>query len=392
MEPAIFSLFANEDEKDTPMAVPVLDLKAQYQRMRQAIDSAVRGVLESGQFVLGPNVRSLEEELAAFLGVSRTITLASGTDALHLAIRALGIGEGDLVLTSPFTFVATATAISYSGAQPVFADIHPGTFALHPDQVAAYLAGRGVGPRPGGRVKALLPVHLYGLPADMDALLSIAREKRLRVVEDAAQAIGAEYHGRRVGGLGDVGCFSFYPTKNLGAFGDGGLAATQDPALGERVLWLRAYGGRDRYVHEELGFNSRLDEIQAAVLRVKLRLLAEWNERRRAIASRYRAGLAALGVGLPEEPPDCLHVYHQFTIRVPDRDGVQKRMADLGVRTTVYYPIPLHLQPMYRDLGYRAGDFPEAERATREVLSLPIYPELTDAQVDEVVEACKRSL
>lgn len=374
------------------MAVPVLDLKAQYQRLRQAIDSAVRGVLESGQFVLGPNIRSLEEELAAFLGVSRTITLASGTDALHLAIRALGIGEGDLVLTSPFTFVATATAISYSGAQPVFADIHPGTFALHPDQVAAYLAGRGVGPRPRGRVKALLPVHLYGLPADMDALLSIAREQRLRVVEDAAQAIGAEYHGRRVGGLGDVGCFSFYPTKNLGAFGDGGLAATHDPALGERILRLRAYGGRDRYVHEELGFNSRLDEIQAAVLRVKLRLLAEWNERRRAIASRYRAGLAALGVGLPEEPPDCLHVYHQFTIRVPDRDGVQKRMADLGVRTTVYYPIPLHLQPMYRELGYRAGDFPEAERAAREVLSLPIYPELTDAQVDEVVEACKRSL
>ncbi len=374
------------------MAVPVLDLKAQYQRIRQAIDDALQSVLESGQFVLGPNVRALEQDLATFLGVARAITLASGTDALHLAIRALGIGAGDFVLTSPFTFVATATAISYTGARPVFADIHPGTFALHPDRAADYLAGMGPGPKPEGRVKALLPVHLYGLSADMDPLLRIAREHRLRVVEDAAQAIGAEYRGRRVGGLGDVGCFSFYPTKNLGAFGDGGLATTQDPALGERILRLRVYGGRDRYVHEELGFNSRLDEIQAAILRVKLRFLAEWNARRRATAVRYREGLAALPIGLPTESPDYVHVYHQFTIRVPDRDTVQRRLAGLGVRTTIYYPVPLHLQPMYRDLGYRVGDFPEAERAAREVLCLPIYPELTDAQVDEVVDACKRSL
>jgi dTDP-4-amino-4,6-dideoxygalactose transaminase len=386
------TLFATESGKDAPVAVPVLDLKAQYQRIRQAIDDAVRSVLESGQFVLGPNVRALEQDLATFLGVARAITLASGTDALHLAIRALGIGAGDFVLTSPFTFVATATAISYTGARPVFADIHPGTFALHPDRAADYLAGMGPGPKPEGRVKALLPVHLYGLSADMDPLLRIAREHRLRVVEDAAQAIGAEYRGRRVGGLGDVGCFSFYPTKNLGAFGDGGLATTQDPALGERILRLRVYGGRDRYVHEELGFNSRLDEIQAAILRVKLRFLAEWNARRRAIAARYREGLAALPIGLPTESPDYVHVYHQFTIRVPDRDGVQRRLAGLGVRTTVYYPVPLHLQPMYRDLGYRVGDFPEAERAAREVLSLPIYPELMDAQVDEVVDACKRSV
>ncbi len=377
---------------DAAVAVPPLDLKAQYQRIRQAIDDAVRGVLESGQFVLGPNVRMLEEEMTSFLGVARAITLASGTDALHLAIRALGIGDGDLILTSPFTFVATATAISYAGARPVFADIHPGTYALDPDRAAEFLAGEGVGPKPKGRMKAMVPVHLYGQPADMDRLLAMARTYDLRVVEDAAQAIGAEYRGRRVGSLGDVGCFSFYPTKNLGAFGDGGMAVTRDPALGERILRLRAYGGRDRYIHEELGFNSRLDEIQAAILRVKLRLLAEWNARRRAIADRYRRGLDGLGVGAPTEAPDCLHVYHQFTIRVADRDAVQRRMADLGVRTTVYYPIPLHLQPMYRDLGYRPGDFPEAERASREVLSLPIYPELTDAQVDEVVEAVKRSL
>jgi dTDP-4-amino-4,6-dideoxygalactose transaminase len=374
------------------VAVPVLDTKTQYQRIRRAIDDAIQSVLESGQYILGPNVRALEEELAAFLGVKQAIALASGTDALHLALRALGIGAGDLVLTTPFTFVASATAISYTGARPVFADIHPGTFALHPDRVEEYLAGKGPGPKPDGRVRAILPVHLYGLPADMDPLLRIAGQHRLRVVEDAAQAIGAEYRGRRVGGLGDVGCFSFYPTKNLGAFGDGGLATTQDPSLGERILRLRVYGGRDRYVHEELGFNSRLDEIQAAILRVKLRFLAEWNARRRAIAARYREGLAGLPVEVPSESPDCLHVYHQFTIRVPDRDAAQRRLAELGVRTMVYYPIPLHLQPMYRDLGYRAGDFPEAERAAREVVSLPIYPELTDAQVDEVVEGCRQSL
>ncbi len=374
------------------MPVPVLDLKAQYQRLRQVIDDAIRGVLESGQFVLGPNVRALEEELAAFLGVGRAVGLASGTDALHLAIRACGIGPGDFVLTSPFTFVATATAISYAGAQPVFADIHPGTFTLDPDRAAEYLAGRGPGPKPEGRVKAILPVHLYGLPANMDPLLALARPHRMLVVEDAAQAIGAAYRGRPVGGLGDVGCFSFYPTKNLGAFGDGGLATTQNPALDERIRRLRAYGGRDRYLHEELGFNSRLDEVQAAVLRVKFRFLAEWNARRRTIAARYRDGLAGLGIGLPDEVPGCVHVYHQFTIRVPDRDGVQQRMTSLGVRTTVYYPVPLHLQPMHRDLGYRIGDFPEAERAAREVLCLPIYPELTDSQVDEVVDACKRAL
>ncbi len=374
------------------MAISPLDLTTQYRRIRQAIDEAIQGVLESGQFVLGPNVRALEEELAAFLGVGRAVGLASGTDALHLAIRACGIGPGDFVLTSPFTFVATATAISYAGARPVFADIHPGTFTLDPDRAAEYLAGRGPGPKPDGRVKAILPVHLYGLPADMDALLALARPHRLRVVEDAAQAIGAAYRGRPVGGLGDVGCFSFYPTKNLGAFGDGGLATTQDPALDERIRRLRAYGGRDRYVHDELGFNSRLDEIQAAILRVKLRHLGEWNAGRRAIAARYREGLDGLGVGLPAEVAGCVQVYHQFTIRVPDRDGVQQRMANLGVRTTVYYPVPLHLQPMHRDLDYRVGDFPEAERAAREVLSLPIYPELTDAQVDEVVEACKRAL
>lgn len=372
------------------MAVPVLDLRTQYQRIREEIDEAVRGVLESGHFILGPNVTALETEMASFLGVTRAATLASGTDALHLALRACGIGPGDAVLTSPFTFVATATAISYTGATPIFADIQAGTFNLEPVRAAEVLAGRG--PQKADRIKAIIPIHLYGQPADMDPLLALARGRGLRVIEDAAQAIGAEYRGRRVGGLGDVGCFSFYPTKNLGAMGDGGLATTQDPALGERIACLRVYGGKERYIHEELGFNSRLDEIQAAVLRVKLKYLTEWNARRRAIALRYRAGLANLGVGLPVEVPDTLHVYHQFAIRVANRDVVQRRLGELGVRTAIYYPLPLHQQPLYRDLGYRTGDFPEAERAAREVLCLPIYPELRDAQVDEVVEACKRAL
>jgi dTDP-4-amino-4,6-dideoxygalactose transaminase len=238
----------------------------------------------------------------------------------------------------------------------------------------------------------MVPVHLYGQPADMEALLTLSRSHGMAVIEDAAQAIGATNRGKRVGGLGDIGCFSFYPTKNLGAMGDGGLATTQDQAIGDRLLRLRVYGGRQRYLHDELGFNSRLDEIQAAVLRVKLTYLGAWTARRQTIAARYRAGLAGLGLTLPLERTDSTHVYHQFVIRVPDRDAVQRRMAERGVQTAVYYPLPLHLQPLYRELGYRTGDFPEAERAATEVLCLPMYPELTDAQVDEVVEALKASV
>jgi dTDP-4-amino-4,6-dideoxygalactose transaminase len=374
------------------MAVPVLNLQAQYAGIRHAIDTAVRSVLESGHFVLGPNVAELEKELASFLAVNRAVSMASGTDALHLGLRALGVRAGDLVLVPPFTFVATATAVSYIGARPVFADIEADTFTLDPARVSECLASKGPGPHGAGHVKAMIPVHLYGQPADMEPLLAIARARRIAVVEDAAQVVGATYRGKRVGGLGDVGCFSFYPTKNLGAMGDGGLATTQDAVLGDRLLRLRVYGGRQRYLHEELGFNSRLDEIQAAVLRVKLRLLDAWTTRRQVIAERYRAGLTDLGLALPAERPGSTHVYHQFTLRVPDRDAVQQRMTERGVQTAVYYPLPLHLQPMYRDLGYRPGDFPEAERAAREVLCLPIYPELADAQVDEVVDAVKRSL
>jgi dTDP-4-amino-4,6-dideoxygalactose transaminase len=374
------------------MTVPVLNLQAQYEKIREPIDAAIRQVLEGAHFILGPNVSALEEELAAFLQVTRAVTMASGTDALHLALRACGIGGGDLVITSAFTFVATATSVSYAGARPVFADILPGSFNLDPVRVSEYLAGKGQGPKPKDRVKAIIPVHLYGQPAEMGPLLAIARDHGLCVIEDAAQAIGATYQGRPVGGLGDVGCFSFYPTKNLGAMGDGGLATTQDAGVGDHLLRLRVYGGRERYHHDELGWNSRLDEIQAAVLRVKLRYLGEWTARRRQIAARYREGLAGLPLTLPVEGEGMTHVYHQFAIRVSQRDLVQRRLAERGVRTSVYYPLPLHLQPMYRDLGYRPGDFPEAERAAREVLCLPMYPELTDAQVDEVIAACRQSL
>ncbi len=374
------------------MTVPVLNLQAQYEKIREPIDAAIRQVLEGAHFILGPNVSALEEELAAFLQVTRAVTMASGTDALHLALRACGIGGGDLVITSAFTFVATATSVSYAGARPVFADILPGSFNLDPVRVSEYLAGKGKGPKPKDRVKAIIPVHLYGQPAEMGPLLAIARDHGLCLIEDAAQAIGATYQGRPVGGLGDVGCFSFYPTKNLGAMGDGGLATTQDAGVGDHLLRLRVYGGRERYHHDELGWNSRLDEIQAAVLRVKLRYLGEWTARRRQIAARYREGLAGLPLTLPVEGEGMTHVYHQFAIRVSQRDLVQRRLAERGVRTSVYYPLPLHLQPMYQDLGYRPGDFPEAERAAREVLCFPMYPELTDGQVDEVVEACRQSL
>ena len=373
------------------MTIPILDLKAQHETLRPEIESAVRAVLEGGQYILGPNVAALERELANYLGVARAVGLASGTDALHLALRAARIGAGETVLTSPFTFVATATAISYVGARPIFADIEPGSFTLDPARVAEVLAGRGPGGDPG-KVRALLPVHLYGQAADMDPLLALARPRGLAVIEDAAQAVGARYRGRPAGGLGDVGCFSFYPTKNLGACGDAGLATADDPALADRIVHLRTYAARERYVHDELGVNSRLDEIQAAILRVKLRWLDRWTVRRREIAARYRAGLAGSGIVLPAERPGDLHVYHQFTVRVADRDGVQRRLSERGVRTAIYYPVPLHLQPLYRELGYRQGDFPESERAAREVLCLPIYPELTDGQADEVVAGVKASV
>ncbi|MDW8318567.1 MAG: DegT/DnrJ/EryC1/StrS family aminotransferase [Anaerolineae bacterium] len=358
--------------------IPILDLKAQYTALREEIHQALDAVLESGNFVLGPDVRALEEEVAAYCGCAYGVGVASGTDALRLCFAALGIGPGDEVITTPFTFVATANTISRSGATPVFVDIDPLTYNLDPEAVAAAVTPR---------TKAIVPVHLYGQPADMDPILEIAERYGLAVIEDAAQAIGAEYKGRRAGSMGLCGCLSFYPTKNLGAYGDAGMVVTNDPALAERVDVLRRQGGKTKYYHDVVGFNSRLDTVQAAILRVKLRHLERWQEARRQIARRYDALLADLPVTTPYVRPDVRHVYHQYTIRAPQRDALVEHLQRQGIGTMIYYPLPLHRQKLYADLGLAEGSLPHSEAAAREVLSLPMYPELTAEQQVQIASA-----
>jgi dTDP-4-amino-4,6-dideoxygalactose transaminase len=361
--------------------IPVLDLKAQYQTIREEMDSAVHAVLESGHFVLGPNVRALEQEVAQFCGCEYGVGVASGTDALRLAIDALEIGPGDEVITTPFTFVASANTISRAGALPVFADIDPRTFNLDPKLVERAITER---------TKAILPVHLFGHLADMDALMELAVRYGLPVLEDSAQAIGATYNGRSACSFGIVGSLSFYPTKNLGAYGDGGMAVTCSSEMADQLDVLRRHGGRVKYYHERLGYNSRLDELQAAILRVKLRHLEEWTAQRRRVAARYNELLADLPVAIPYEAPGMRHIYHQYTIRAPRRDELRTFLKDRGIGTMIYYPLPLHLQEMYAVLGLGEGTFPEAEQAAREVLSLPIYPELTGEQLQEVATAIRQ--
>jgi len=358
-----------------------LDLKAQFAAIREEVMAAVTRVLENQHFILGPEVQKFEEELAAKLGAKYAVGCASGTDALILSLLAAGIGQGDEVITSPFSFIASPGAIAHVGAKPVFVDIDPATFNINPELVEAAITPR---------TRAIMPVHLFGLPADLDPILKLARASTLLVIEDAAQAIGSRYNGRFIGTFGEFGCFSFFPSKNLGAAGDGGLITTNDGAMAERLRMLRAHGSKKRYYHDLLGTNSRLDALQAAVLRVKLRHLDGWAEARANRAARYRKLFDHLGLNrhvvCPLIPPSRFHhVYNQFTIRVPSRDALKESLRSSGIPSEIYYPLCLHLQKAFAYLGYKTGDFPTAEKASGEVLSLPVFPELTDTQQDLVV-------
>jgi dTDP-4-amino-4,6-dideoxygalactose transaminase len=364
-----------------PMNVPFLNLAAQYAQLRHELLPAVEATLASGHYVLGPNVKALEEELAAFTQTRFGIGVNSGSDALTLALRALEIGPGEEVITSPFTYIAPAESIHQVGARVVFADIDPRTFNLDPDSVR-----RCISPR----TRAIIPVHLFGQAAPLTELVAIAESNGIALVEDCAQAVGATFHGRPVGGWGALGCFSFYPTKNLGADGDGGLVVTRDEALARTLRMLRVHGIERRYYHDLHGYNSRLDELQAAILRVKFRHLPDWNRRRQAIARRYTAGLAGLPLETPVLAPGADHVFHVYAILTPRRDALQQFLADHGVPTIIYYPLPLHLQQAFADLGGRPGDCPMAEAVSQSILPLPIYPELTEAQVDFVIQTIRQ--
>ena len=355
--------------------IPFGDLKLQYGALKAELDESIRSVLESGWFILGKNVSAFESEFAAYCGAAFAVGVGNGTDALQLALMACDIGRGDEVITVPNSATFTALAISGAGAKPVFVDIHPDTHNMDPQKLEAAI---------GPHTKAIMPVHLYGQPADMDPLLAIARRHGLLVIEDAAQAHGALYRGQRVGTLGDVGCFSFYPSKNLGAFGDGGLVTTNWPEIADRARMLRHGGQKSRYDHQLLGMNSRLDEMQAAILRVKLPYLDKWNDRRRHIAALYTALLGDSEVETPLEMPGIKHIYHLYVIRCQERNALQQYLAEHGVETAIHYPTPIHLQGAYRWLNLGPGSFPVAERYADEVLSLPIYPELTDTKVREI--------
>ena len=362
--------------------IPLLDLKAQYQSIKSDIDEAVLRVLENAQFILGPEVLAFEKEFAAYSGASEGIGLNSGTSALHLALLAAGVGPGDEVITVPFTFVATAAAIVYTGATPVFVDIEPRTFNMDVAQLEAAITPR---------TKAIMPVHLFGHPAEMDSIMEIARRHGLVVIEDAAQSHGAEYKGRRAGSIGDMGCFSFYPGKNLGACGEGGAVVTNNAGYAHKIRMLRDWGTEKKYIHELKGYNYRMEGIQGAILRVKLRHLEAWTEARRAHALDYHRLLADSGVTVPRAEPHVRHVYHVYTIRTKDRAALRAEFERNQVQTGIHYPLPVHLQPAYRDLNYSRGAFPVAEQACEEVLALPIYPEMTESQLAEVARIVRET-
>ncbi len=352
--------------------IPILDSKRQYAEIGTEVEKAVCEVLRSGSYILGANTRALESELAEFFGVNYTVGLNSGTDALHLALRALDIGPGDEVITTAFTFVATTEAIGIVGAKPVFVDINPDTFNIDANKIEAAITSR---------TKAIIPVHLYGQPCEMDKIMDIAKRHNLRVIEDCCQAIGAAYKGQMVGSFGDFGCLSFYPTKNLGGMGDGGLIMTNSEQLKNRVIALRNHGGAVRYYHDEIGVNSRLDEIQSAILRVKLPRVKEWNSKRREHAAYYNKLFSGCSdIVTPVEADNTYCVYHQYTVKVPNRDEVHKMLQERGIGAMLYYPVPLHLQKVHAYLGIGKGSLPCTEKDTELVMSLPMFPELTEEE------------
>jgi dTDP-4-amino-4,6-dideoxygalactose transaminase len=361
--------------------IPLVDLVAQYNTIKTEIDAAVQQVLASGKFILGPNVNAFEQETAAYLGVKHAIGVASGTDALIIALRAAGIGPGDEVIVPAYSFFATAGAVLSVGARPVFVDVNPQTYLIDVAQVEAAI---------GPHTRAVLPVHLYGQPADMDELRALAAKHGLKLIEDNAQGFGAEYKGRKTGSLGELGCLSFFPTKNLGGYGDGGMVTTNDEALAEKVRMLRAHGWKKKYFPEMLGYNSRLDELQAAVLRVKLKYVDGWNARRRELAQRYTGCLAQFGLAGPLEAPDRTHVYHLYIVSLPERQRIQQELKEAGVACEVYYPQPLHLAEPCRNLS--RGSLPVSEHASEHTLALPLYPELSEEQFNQVVVALRTAL
>lgn len=360
------------------MGIPLVDLKAQYASIKQDIDSAIQRVVTSTAFILGEEVKAFEEAFARYVGAKHTVGTSSGTSALSLALRACGVGQGDEVITTPMTFTATAESICHVGARPVFVDIGPATFNIDPSRIENAITPN---------TKALLPVHLYGNPCDMAPIMEIARRHNLRVIEDAAQAHGATYRGVPVGTIGDVGCFSFYPGKNLGAYGDAGAVVTNDDEIAAKVRLLRDHGRKTKYEHLEVGYGERLDALQAAILRAKLSHLEEWTNLRRKWAALYSHKLSELPVRVIQPTPDSEPVYHIFAVESSERDRLLEWLNSRSIRAGVHYPIPLHLQPAYRFLGYEAGEFPVAERAAKQEVSLPMYPELGESGVDEVVSA-----
>jgi dTDP-4-amino-4,6-dideoxygalactose transaminase len=355
--------------------IPFVDLKAQYRSIKPDIDTAIARVLESGEFVLGSEVAAFEEEFAAYCQANYAVAVNSGTSALHLALLAAGIGPGDEVITVPFTFVATTAAILYTGARPVFIDIDPRSYTMDVNQIEPAITKR---------TKAILPVHLYGQPAEMDPIVEIAGHYGLKVIEDAAQAHGAEYKDRRVGGIGDIGCFSFYPGKNLGAYGEGGAVTTNNKEYARTVKMLRDWGQETRYSHVMKGYNYRMDGVQGAILRVKLRHLENWTDGRRKHAARYSRLLAHTLLQTPGEENHGRHVYHLYVVRIRNRDTVQKMLRLRGIQAGIHYPVPVHLQPAYADLCHGKYDFPHSEASAKEVLSLPLFSEMSECMVEEI--------